>query len=144
MAEVTGVIESCSGWKLNSLPELKSFLKDGEAESYRGVEVKYIHGKKAVLTVYEDGEEQEKITLSEYNTKEEMHQLMAEKGFEKSSEEEIKELMRKLEEERKRDIQLGAEKRKEKQEKRAIKRAIRKAETEKKAEEEKKETETEL
>ena len=35
------------------MPQLKSFLKDGEAESYRNVEVKFISGRKAVMTVYE-------------------------------------------------------------------------------------------
>jgi hypothetical protein len=57
---------------LNKLPQLKSFLKDGEAESYVGVTVEYIHGRRAVLTIYEDEEELEKITLSDYATKEEM------------------------------------------------------------------------
>jgi hypothetical protein len=61
---------------LNKLPVLKSFLKDGEAESYRNVEVKYVPGKQAVLTIYEgEGEEvegwveKEKIVLSELETK---------------------------------------------------------------------------
>jgi hypothetical protein len=65
---------------LNKLPQLKSFLKDGEAESYVGVTVEYIHGRRAVLTIYEDEEELEKITLSDYATKEEMHALFVEKG----------------------------------------------------------------
>lgn len=75
-ATLHGRIESCSGWKLNKLPVLKSFLKDGEAESYRNVEVKYVPGKQAVLTIYEgEGEEvegwveKEKIVLSELETK---------------------------------------------------------------------------
>lgn len=75
-----GKIESCSGWSLNRLPELKSFLKDGEAESYHGISVEYIHGRQAVLTIYDDEEEIEKITLSDYKTKEEMHALLVEKG----------------------------------------------------------------
>ena len=70
------------------MPILKSFLKDGEAESYRNVEVKFIHGRKAVMTIFEgesaeardDWEEKEKITLSDLTTKEEMHALMVEKG----------------------------------------------------------------
>ena len=62
------------------MPQLKSFLKDGEAESYRNVEVKFIHGRKAIMTLWETGdigvdgdrekwEELEKITLSDYKTK---------------------------------------------------------------------------
>lgn len=42
--------------------------------------MEYIHGRRAVLTIYEDEEEVEKITLSDYATKEEMHALFVEKG----------------------------------------------------------------
>lgn len=66
------------------------------------MEVEYKSGRKAVLTIYHDGEEQDSVTLSDFNTKEEMHQLMVDKGFEKKSEEEIvvmKEEKRKLQEE---------------------------------------------
>lgn len=80
-AEVTGKIESCSGWTLNRLPLLRSFLKDGEAEFYHGVTVKYIPGRQAVLTIYENGVERETVTLSDIPTKVEMHQLMLDKGF---------------------------------------------------------------
>ena len=76
---------------MNRLPALKSFLKDSEAEEYQGVEVEYVHGRTAVLTIYKDGEEQEQITLSDYKSKEEMHALMVEKGFVKKSDEEIAE-----------------------------------------------------
>ena len=61
------------------MPMLRSFLKDGEAESYRNVEVKFVHGRKAIMTIYESGEgeesgeeswvEKEKIVLSDYKTK---------------------------------------------------------------------------
>ena len=63
---------------MNKLPNLKSFLKDGEAESYRNVEVKFVPGKKAIMTIYEGDasdtweegmEEVEKIVLSDYKTK---------------------------------------------------------------------------
>lgn len=64
-------------------------MKDGEAEWYEGVEVTYIHGKKAVLTISENGEEREKVTLSDLKTKEEMHEMMVEKGFVRKSDEEI-------------------------------------------------------
>lgn len=79
-ASLHAKIESCSGWALNKLPQLKSFLKDGEAESYQNVEVKFVPGRKAVMTIYEssgddDGEdsnnwvEKEQIVLSDYKTK---------------------------------------------------------------------------
>jgi len=70
------------------MPELKKFLKEGEAEQYENVEVNYVQGRKAVLTIFEDEEVVESITLSEYSNREEMHNLMAEKGFTKKVEEE--------------------------------------------------------
>ena len=60
------------------MPILKSFLKDGEAESYRNVQVKFVHGRKAIMTIYESGDEEggeeswvekEQIVLSDYETK---------------------------------------------------------------------------
>ena len=87
-AELHARIESCSGWALNKLPILKSFLKDGEAESYHNVHVVYIPGKKAIMTIYERDhvsmmeqdhdvwdenhggvEVKEQIVLSDYTTK---------------------------------------------------------------------------
>jgi Sep15/SelM redox domain len=69
------------------MPILKSFLKDGEAESYRNVEVKFVHGRKAIMTIYESGGsgegemegqteswvEIEQIVLSDYKTKVSVH-----------------------------------------------------------------------
>lgn len=63
---------------MNKLPNLKSFLKDGEAESYKNVQVNFVAGKKAIMTIYEgessdvweDGMvEKEKVVLSDYKTK---------------------------------------------------------------------------
>ena len=83
---VSALIQSCGGWALNKLPQLKSFLKEPEGvDLYKQVEVEFIPGKKAILTVYKDGVEQEKITLSDYNDKEKLHALFMEKGFEKYS-----------------------------------------------------------
>ena len=51
-----GVIESCSGWALNRLPQLKSFLKEENGvDTYKDVEVRFISGRKAVMTIYKDG-----------------------------------------------------------------------------------------
>ena len=41
------------------------------------------------MTIYKDGKEQEKITLSDYNDKNKLHQLFNEKGFTKYSETEL-------------------------------------------------------
>lgn len=53
------------------------------------MEVNFIAGRKAVLTIFKDGKEQEKVTLSDYNDKGELHHLFAQKGFQKYTEEEM-------------------------------------------------------
>jgi septal ring factor EnvC (AmiA/AmiB activator) len=78
-------------------------LKDGEAEQYEGVEVEYVHGNKAVLTIYKDGEQQEEVTLSDYPSKTEMRALMEEKGFVKKSAADIEEIEARLEAEKQED-----------------------------------------
>ena len=76
---------------MNKLPILKSFLKDGEAESYEGVTVRYVAGRQAIMTIYEGGgtTEIEKIPLHTLKTKEEMHSLMLSKGFQLKSDHEV-------------------------------------------------------
>ena len=71
---------------------LKQFLKGDEgAVTYRNVEVEFIHGRKATMTIYNDGMEVEKIVLSEYESEgqEAMHKLFQEKGFEQLAGEEL-------------------------------------------------------
>jgi len=41
VAQLTATIQVC-GWFLNRLLQLKSFLKEGEAECYKGVTVQYV------------------------------------------------------------------------------------------------------
>jgi hypothetical protein len=64
-------------------------LKDGEAEWYQGVEVQYVSGKSAVLSIFHDGEFQQDIKLTPLTSKELMHSLMEGYGFVKKSDEEI-------------------------------------------------------
>jgi len=72
------------------LPELKKFLvTNKEADQYEKLTVKFIPGRKAILTILDDGKETEKIVLSDYNDREKMHALLAEKGFKKKSSEEL-------------------------------------------------------
>lgn len=86
-ARIHGVIESCSGWALSKLPILRSFLKDLDgagADAYENLDVVFISGRQAILTIYdvpdegsassEEGGregwiEKEKIVLSDYETK---------------------------------------------------------------------------
>jgi len=83
---------------LNRLPELKSFLKDGDVETYRGVEpIEWIKGREAVLTVYRNGVEAAAgIKLSEYKTKDDLHRMMLEQGFTKKSPDEIERIMQQV------------------------------------------------
>ena len=72
------------------MPELKKFLvTNKEADQYENLTVKFIPGRKAILTSLDDGKETEKIVLSDYNDREKMHALLAEKGFKKKSSEEL-------------------------------------------------------
>jgi len=105
-------------------------LKDGEAESYHNVEVTYIPGRKAVLTIFDDGEETEKIVLSDYQTKEEMHSMMLEKGFTLKSEEEIAALKATKEAEKKAEADERIRKSIERQKMRRKQEAARKEEKE--------------
>lgn len=70
---------------MNRLPELKSFLKGGEAEEYENVKVTFIRGREAIMTIFEDEKEVEQVQLSKLETKADMHALFVEKGFRKKN-----------------------------------------------------------
>ena len=50
-------------------------------ETYENVEIEWIAGREAVLTIYQGAEIREEISLYAIQTREEMHDLMKEKGF---------------------------------------------------------------
>jgi hypothetical protein len=77
---------------LNRFAELKEFIKYGGAEAFQNVEIEFIRGRKAVLTIYHDGEEHEQVELQSLGTKKEMHQMMLDKGFTLKAEEQIAEM----------------------------------------------------
>ena len=93
---------------MNRYPELKSFLLEGEAESYQGVTVEFIKGRRSVMVLTDaDDHEVDHINLQDYATKTELHELFQELGFQLKSEEEMEEMRRikeenEAEEERKR------------------------------------------
>ena len=89
LAEKTAVIVSCPAWTLGRNPELKTFLKGGEAEEYEGVTIEWIRGREAVMTIFEDGNEVKKIKIYEIKKKDELHDLFAKEGFQKKSQEQI-------------------------------------------------------
>jgi len=76
---------------LNRLPIVKAFLKGtdadtdtGGADSYEGVTIEWIRGKRPIMTIYEDGVKREEVDLSQYNDSiEGLNALMVEKGFHK-------------------------------------------------------------
>lgn len=55
---------------------------------YGGVIIDWIRGKKAVLTIYDDGKEIKNIPLFELKTRNDMHKLMIDEGFQKKSQQE--------------------------------------------------------
>ena len=53
------------------------------------MEVNFISGRQAVLTILKDGRELEKVILSDYDDKDKLHHLFAIKGFIKYTNEEV-------------------------------------------------------
>ena len=45
ISPVRGEIVSCPAWTLNKHPELRKFLKEGEAEEYEGIKINWVDGK---------------------------------------------------------------------------------------------------
>jgi len=86
---VTGVVVSCPAWTLNKHDELRLFLKgdprhglDGEILSYHGIDIEWKRGKKAILSIFDDEKKLiEDVKLYELETRDEMHKLLADKGF---------------------------------------------------------------
>ena len=72
------IIKTCSGWRLNSLPLVKSFLFF-QAESYP-VEVVYCGGDPRLALMDDKGNELEEIDISEMN-EEQIGNLIESKGF---------------------------------------------------------------
>ena len=70
---------------MKRLPQLKSFLKGGEAEQYRGVTVTYVAGRPPIMSIYQDGKLLEEINMRTLKTKAQMHALMQQKGFVKKT-----------------------------------------------------------
>lgn len=57
----------------------------GEIMEYGGISIDWIRGKKAILTIYDDGKEIKDILLYELETRNDMHQLMLDEGFQKKT-----------------------------------------------------------
>ena len=58
-----------------------------EVEEYKGLEVEFVHGRAAKLSVYKDGSFQKTVSLPD--DKEQLRSLMKELGFEKITDEDV-------------------------------------------------------
>lgn len=77
-------------FRFSRLPDLKAFLKGGEAETYRRVEIKYVRGTQATIHVFDDGKKIAERVLSGARNIEALHSIMLSLGFEKKTEEELR------------------------------------------------------
>jgi hypothetical protein len=58
------------------------------------VEIEFISGRNAILTIFADGQETERVELQDIATEQEMHQMMMEKGFVLKAPEEVERIKR--------------------------------------------------
>ena len=75
-----GIIKTCSGWRLNHLPEVKEFIKN-YADDYP-IEVVFCGGDPRLIIMNYEGDEIEQISLV-HKTRNEIEELLKEKGFNK-------------------------------------------------------------
>ena len=66
---------------MDKKPELKSFIRYGGAFCFENVHVEFEHGRRATLTIFHDGREEETVDLQSIETEEEMVKTMLDKGF---------------------------------------------------------------
>lgn len=69
---------------MNQLPEARRFIKEpGHADTYLGLKVNFIpHHNPDLVFFNEHGEEKERLDLGTYSLQQ-IHDLMAEKGFQR-------------------------------------------------------------
>lgn len=79
------IVESCGGWRLNRLPEVKRFIYE-DLPLFHNVEFKKVGGAPPeLILIGKGGEELERIEL-EHKNREECNQLLTQRGFYKKSE----------------------------------------------------------
>jgi len=79
------VIESCSGWRLNKLPEVKNFIfADFEPLYERSVFIKIAGKSPEIIFFTESGKEVERINIEKF-TRDELNELMVARGIPKKS-----------------------------------------------------------
>jgi len=84
----SAVIESCGGWRLNKLKDVKSFIFGEFQTDYLRTSFTKIPGKSPEIVFYNvDNQEIERIPIDKM-TREELNELMVDKGIEKKEKEE--------------------------------------------------------
>jgi len=74
-------VESCAGWRLNKLPEVKRFIHEDLEKNYERTTFKKIPGKSPEMVFYnENGEELERIDITKM-TRSELNALITAKGI---------------------------------------------------------------
>merc|ERR1711899_474183 len=74
-------VESCAGWRLNKLPEVKKFIYEDLEKKYERTTFKKIPGKSPEMIFYNtNGEELERIDISKLK-RDELDALIVAKGI---------------------------------------------------------------
>merc|ERR1711860_244065 len=75
------VVESCSGWRLNKLPEVKQFIQEDLETFFDRSTYKKIPGKSPEVVFYNQAEQElERLNVEKFS-REELNQLMADRGI---------------------------------------------------------------
>ncbi len=70
---------------MNRLPEVRRFLKEpGHADAYEGLKINWKPGKPPILSIFGEDGSTETVDLSKHST-DEIHDLLAKKGFERKA-----------------------------------------------------------
>ena len=77
----SAVVESCGGWRLNKLPEVKAFINGDLVNKFQRTKYKKIPGKSPEMVFYNAaGQELERLSM-EGMTAAELSQLFVDKGI---------------------------------------------------------------
>jgi len=75
---------------LNKLPEVRRFVKDpGHADAYDGLKINYIPGKSPELVCFKNGEEVERVDLTQGQSTEKLHVMVQDRGLKKKGRDEL-------------------------------------------------------
>jgi len=77
----SAAVETCGGWRLNKLPEVKAFIKGDLLNKFQRTEYKKIPGKSPEMVFYNAaGEELERYSMEGY-TEAQLTQFFIDKGI---------------------------------------------------------------